>query len=173
MSLTLIDKLNTINKPPITSYSRDTAKTIEEFWDKFVTPHLPKTPQEIKVYTEWFELLLKYCNDPDIVLHAVRRDHTQLQYASESLRANRTVVSAVVCQPHKNKTVPAAVKWISDELKDDTELMLQAVKANPQAYTYISPRLKQDPAILALPHEEKAMDSDDIATKIQKMIDEL
>ena len=115
----------------------------------------------------------KYCNDPDIVLHAVRRDHTQLQYASESLRANRTVVSAVVCQPHKNKTVPAAVKWISDELKDDTELMLQAVKANPQAYTYISPRLKQDPAILALPHKEKAMDSDDIATKIQKMIDEL
>ena len=67
MSLTLIDKLNTINKPPITSYSRDTAKTIEEFWDKFVTPHLPKTPQEIKVYTEWFELLLKYCNDPEAV----------------------------------------------------------------------------------------------------------
>ena len=115
----------------------------------------------------------KYCNDPDIVLHAVRRDHTQLQYASESLRANRTIVSAVVCQPHKNKTVPAAVKWISDELKDDTELMLQAVKANPQAYTYISPRLKKDPAILALPHEDKAMDSDDMAAKIQKMIDAL
>lgn len=114
-----------------------------------------------------------YCNDPDIVLHAIRSDHTQLQYASDALRASREIAATVVCQPHKNKIVPAAVKWISEDLKDDTELMMQAVKANPQAYTYISPRLRRHPAILAMDHEDAPMDSDDIASKIQRLIDNL
>ena len=67
MMITLLDKIKTINAPKVESYSNGTAHTIEEFWDQFVAPHLPKTKAEINIYTQWFKLLLDYCNDPEAV----------------------------------------------------------------------------------------------------------
>ena len=67
MKLSLENKLKTINQPKVVPYSKDTAKTVEEFWDKFVAPHLPKTPKEIETYIKWYELLSRYCKDDEAV----------------------------------------------------------------------------------------------------------
>ncbi len=67
MPTDLENKLKTINKPKVESYAKGEAKTIKEFWDKFVSPQLPKDKSEIDVYKRWFRLLLEYSKEEDSV----------------------------------------------------------------------------------------------------------
>lgn len=65
--MTLTEKLNSLSYPKLSPFSPDSATTVAEFWEKFVSPMLPKTQEEINVYIEWYKLLLRYCNDTDPV----------------------------------------------------------------------------------------------------------
>lgn len=115
----------------------------------------------------------QYCENPDIVMKAVLRDPTQLQHASDSLRADRNIVAAAILQEEKKDKVPSVVKWVSETLRDDKALMIHALKTNPQAYTYLSPRLRNDPDILAMEHCQEFADMAAIMEEIRRMLGQL
>lgn len=93
-----------------------------------------------------------YCSDKDLLIAAVKRDPAELQYAQPCFRADYSIVKEALRQTRRSLNDPLAIKFIATEMTDNKELMLLAVRANPGAYPYVSPRLKKDPDILALPH---------------------
>lgn len=63
--MTLSEKLNTITKPRLPKMEKGSAKDINEYWNTFIEPHLPK---DIDSVIKWHELLKEYVNKPDTVL---------------------------------------------------------------------------------------------------------
>ena len=61
--MTLSKKLETINNPRIPGVVSGYSETIKDFWDDFIQPLLP----DKKVVIRFYEMLLKYVNDPDAV----------------------------------------------------------------------------------------------------------
>jgi len=97
-------------------------------------------------------LSLGYNDDYNMVDMAVSINPASLRYASPRLQADTEIVSAAIHHPTQKDSSPSVLQWVSKELRNDKALMLQAVLANPVAYTYISPALKNDPDFLAIPH---------------------
>lgn len=92
-----------------------------------------------------------YCSDRDLVTAAVKRDPAELQYAKPCFWADYPIVKEALQQVRRSPEDHFAIEFIAEEMTDDKELMLMAVRANPGAYAYVSRRLKKDPDILALP----------------------
>ena len=92
-----------------------------------------------------------YCSDRDLVTAAVKRDPAELQYAKPCFWADYLIVKEALQQVRRSPEDHFAIEFIAEEMTDDKELMLMAVRANPGAYAYVSRRLKKDPDILALP----------------------
>lgn len=115
----------------------------------------------------------QYRENPDIVMKAVMRDPTQLQYAAEALCASRDIVAAAISREQRATQFPSVVKWASEDLRDDKDLMIHALRANPQAYTYLSSRLKEDPEILAMEHVDQLMDDSDLLMEIRRILAQL
>lgn len=92
-----------------------------------------------------------YCSDRDLVTAAVKRDPAELQYAKPCFWADYPIVKEALQQVRRSPEDRFAIEFIAEEMTDDKELMLMAVRANPGAYAYVSRRLKKDPDILALP----------------------
>lgn len=61
--MTLSKKLATINNPNIPGVVSGYSETIKDFWDDFIQPLLP----DKKVVINFYEMLLKYVNEPDAV----------------------------------------------------------------------------------------------------------
>ena len=90
-------------------------------------------------------------SDRDLVTAAVKRDPAELQYAKPCFWADYLIVKEALQQVRRSPEDHFAIEFIAEEMTDDKELMLMAVRANPGAYAYVSRRLKKDPDILALP----------------------
>ena len=60
----LENKLNTIHKTKLLKFEDGEAKTIKDFYDKFIEPRLPK---DINCIIKWHKLLLKYICDDNVV----------------------------------------------------------------------------------------------------------
>lgn len=63
--MTLKEKLNTINKPSLPKLEYGEARTIKEYWETFIEPHLPSN---IETVIEWHKVLKQYINLPDTIL---------------------------------------------------------------------------------------------------------
>ena len=99
-----------------------------------------------------------YCSDRDLVKAAVKRDPAELQYAKPCFHADYSIVKEALQQVRRSPEDHFAIEFIAEELTDDKDLMLMAVRVNPGAYPYVSQRLKKDPDILALPHSESILE---------------
>lgn len=76
--MNLEEKLATINEPKISKIKTGSAKTISDFWSKFIEPNL--LPE--KVVSEWWKLLKRYVDDKGIVL-AIRAFRGRSKSAQE------------------------------------------------------------------------------------------
>ena len=63
--MTLREKLNTINKPSLPKLEIGSAKTVNDYWNNFIEPHLPANIESV---IKWHKLLKEYVNKPDTVL---------------------------------------------------------------------------------------------------------
>lgn len=82
-NMDLEKKLSEIGKPNL----HGTAKSIEDFYNKFIEPYLPNVSQVIK----WHKILIKYVQEEDAVL-AFRTGNTkgQLRRGWETVITNDT-----------------------------------------------------------------------------------
>ena len=80
--------------------------------------------------------------DKEIVLAAVQNNGYALRYASDELKADQEIVLAAV----QNDGSP--LKYASDELKADKEFVLAAVQTNGYALEYASDEFKADQEIV-------------------------
>jgi hypothetical protein len=85
---------------------------------------------------------IKFRNDKDVVLVAVRGWGNALKWASKKLKNDRDVVLEAVKQDGQ------ALVWASEELRDDKEVVLAAVKNNTLAILYASENLLNDKEIV-------------------------
>ena len=76
--------------------------------------------------------------DREVVLEAVRNDGGSLEFASHTLKADREIVLEAV------KSYGRALQYASDTLKADRELVLEVVKNSGRALQYASDTLKDD-----------------------------
>lgn len=79
--MNLEEKLATINEPKISKIKIGSAKTISDFWSKFIEPNL--LPE--KVVSEWWKLLKRYVDDKGIVL-AIRAFRGRSKSAREKIK---------------------------------------------------------------------------------------
>ena len=63
--MTLREKLDTINKPSLPKLEIGSAKTVNDYWNSFIEPHLPANIESV---IKWHKLLKEYVNKPDTVL---------------------------------------------------------------------------------------------------------
>tara|TARA_B110000263_G_C15267318_1_gene491752 strand:+ start:409 stop:1206 length:798 start_codon:yes stop_codon:yes gene_type:complete len=76
------------------------------------------------------------------MLKAVKIDGEALQYASDTLKADREVVLEAV------KNYGTAIRYASDSLKTDRELVLEAVKNDDSMLKYATEELQNDPELI-------------------------
>ena len=72
----------------------------------------------------------------EVVMTAVKKYGSSLQYADVSLQASDDIVMAAV------KSFGEALEFASPRLKGDRHIVLEAIKSNPESFVYISPSLK-------------------------------
>lgn len=82
------------------------------------------------------------CDNPDVVLAAVKMDGYELRYASDRLQADRTIVLEAV-----KKTIHA-FEHASKKLKNDKKFVLQIIKIDGYALRYASKRLRNNEEIV-------------------------
>ncbi len=63
--MTLKEKLDSIDKPALPKLEIGSAKTILDYWNNFIEPHLPS---DVNSVIEWHKLLKDYVNKKDTVL---------------------------------------------------------------------------------------------------------
>lgn len=63
--MSLQDKISMINRPALQTMEDGTARTIKEYYDTFIEPHLP---QDINKVIAWHKVLKEYVRKPDAVL---------------------------------------------------------------------------------------------------------
>ena len=114
--------------------------------------HLRQLAEGIKAYNKEFPA--KPNSNREEVLEAVRTNGTMLQYAADSLKADREVVLEAV-----KSWTPArapiilnnnALQYAADSLKADREVVLEAVKKYRSALQYASEELQNDPELKKL-----------------------
>ena len=81
ISMTLLQKLNTINFPQVISLRDGNAQTAEEFWDSFIVHNLPAK----EVVLKWHEVLMEYVKRPN-AMFAIRCYNTAAKDSYDSLR---------------------------------------------------------------------------------------
>lgn len=93
--------------------------------------------------------------DFDIVLAAVRRDGTALQFASPELKDNEDIVFAAVTN------AGIALKFASNRLKNDMNISIAAIENSHHSFWEVSPllRLKKDFAVKAVEKNASVLDS--------------
>lgn len=97
-------------------------------------------------------------NDKEIVLQATRLNHRAYQFASEALRGDREVLElAFKSESHRSRV--KALKWASQELKADKEMVLISVTLDGMSLQYAAEELKDDLEIVqrAVMHAGRAI----------------
>ena len=82
-------------------------------------------------------------NDRDVVIAAVEKKLTSLQYASDELKNDKTFM-----MPFVQQQFGTAFTFVSVALKNDREMVLQAVAQNGQLLWYASDALKNDEEVV-------------------------
>lgn len=96
----------------------------------------------------------KFNNDRVIVLAALEQDGSALEYASKSLQNDKEVVLAALVirkidEPDVGQ-IQSAFKYASPSLQNDKEFVLKVVKLQPNALEFVSEDLKNDPEVVTL-----------------------
>lgn len=99
-----------------------------------------------------------YLSDRELITAAITRDPKELEHTPQWARADRAIVELALRQPLSSKCRDLPIRYVDPELTKDKALMLVAVRANPHAFSYVSPQLQKDPDILALPHKRSIWD---------------
>lgn len=79
--MSLVNKLTRIDEPHVVPLQNGESKTIEEFWNTFISCKLPKKDIVLK----WHEVLLKYVTQPD-AMFVIRGYNTASKDAYDTLR---------------------------------------------------------------------------------------
>ena len=122
-------------------------------------------------FIEYASITLR--DDEEIVKHAVSMDPSKLQYASERLRNNKNIIDTImkknylsgdwikyVGEDYKNNrefikkaiSKGLTLEYLSDEFKDDEEIVTEIIDNNPFSLKYASDRIcdNKDIVILAV-----------------------
>ena len=63
--MSLLNKLSLVNRPALQTMEDGTARTIKEYYDTFIEPHLPRNVNNV---IAWHKILKEYVRKPDAVL---------------------------------------------------------------------------------------------------------
>ena len=98
-------------------------------------------------------------DDRDVVLQALWQDSGALPFASPRLQADPEIIRAAVVGDVKKSVIERIQKdglflqYVVEELKDDEDVVLAAVRQNGEALPFASPRLQADPEIMKAAQE--------------------
>ena len=98
-------------------------------------------------------------DDRDVVLQALWQDAEALPFASPRLQADPEIIRAAVIGDVKKGVIERLqedglfLQYVVEELKDDEDVVLAAVRQNGEAIPFASPRLQADPEIMKAAQE--------------------
>ena len=92
-------------------------------------------------------------NDYDIVIKAIKVSKKVFQYVPDKYKSDKEIVKKEILSMH-----PLQLKHVSDDLKADREIVMEAVKQNGVALRYAAAALKADLDVVfeAVNQDEKA-----------------
>lgn len=80
----------------------------------------------------------KYKNDYEIVLEAIKSDGDSIQFASKNMKDDKSLVLKAI----KNGN-PYIIDCFSSRLRNDKEIVIEALKKDKMAFCYIGEKIKE------------------------------
>lgn len=81
-------------------------------------------------------------NDPEVVLEAIKKEGEYLKHASVELRNNKELV--ILALNNSKQYGNRILNSLSDNMKDDKDIIVAAMSGEPSCFSYGSDRLKND-----------------------------
>lgn len=91
--------------------------------------------------------LISFQDDLDIVITAIDQTSDAYEFASHALRSNKNLALRTVTNDEFHRSVPL-LDWVSDELKEDHEVILASIKSDFFNITRVPSHLKQNKAFI-------------------------
>ena len=95
-------------------------------------------------------------DDIEIVRIAVRNDIDQLQYASDNIKSDKSFVLNTLKSYNRSKRGIFYLKYLPDLLKDDDEIVFEAVRINGSNIYDVSNKLKENRELAVLAAQSEA-----------------
>lgn len=99
-------------------------------------------------------LAMPFKNDPDVVLAAVKQNGLAILDAGNKIKRNEEQIKPILIAAISNRSMKASeainvINKINIDFTKDKEVMLAAIKNNPEMANYLTSPLKEDPEIIA------------------------